>query len=75
MPLDQQEARQFEGRLIMAGALNAFPEQLSASLTTWGELMVAKELSTDEVLDLVTPYYQVHYMDICGHVTSTFGLK
>ena len=28
--------------------------------------METRELSSDEVLDLVTPYYQVHSMDICG---------
>ena len=62
VPIANQEAHQFDGRIIMSGAANAFPEQLSASLTTLGEPMVARELSMDEVLDLVTPYYQVHYV-------------
>ena len=40
---------------IMSGAANAVPKQLSASLTTLEEPMATRELSIDEVLDLVTP--------------------
>lgn len=65
VPLDQREARQFDGRILISGAANAFPEQLKAALSNWEELMVDQEVSTDVVLDLITPYYQVHYREIC----------
>ena len=65
-PLDIRDARQFDGRIIMSGVANAFPELLTVSLATRKELMETRELATDEVLDLVTPFYQVHSMEICG---------
>ena len=52
-------------RLIVSGTANAFPEQLKAAVTNWESAMVVQEVSTEVVLDLITPYYQVHYREIC----------
>ena len=64
-PIAERESHEFDGQLNVLAAANSFPELLSNSLSVWKELAEAREFDTDEVIELITLYYQVHDKDLC----------